>query len=419
MSLSKYIFRTLMVVIPGILLITLGVSFGNHLTIRASLITIMITMICGACIGILSAYLNHKKFIAPIRLIVEHIQLLEEGQLNTRTDPTKSGMLKGIALSLNKMTETWEGIIDKVNKSAVQVAALSEGLSNKANLVAESSNQVTNTIHKVASETEKQLQSLEESSEVVTIMSTGAEQIAANATSVSSSSLDSLTVATEGNEKIQKAVQQMNSIQKIVNQSASIIKDLGERSKEIGKIVQVITEIADQTNLLALNAAIEAARAGEHGKGFAVVADEVRKLAEQSASSSKQIIELIQTIRLETSKAVQTMGQATKEVSEGIEAVHFSGEAFQMIRDSVEAVTRQIQEVSSASEQMTSGVSQVVLSIREMTDVSENNVAGTQTVSAIAEEQLISMEEMSKSTVTLAQMAEELQQLTMKFSVKE
>ncbi|PKR84462.1 methyl-accepting chemotaxis protein [Heyndrickxia camelliae] len=417
MSLSKYIIRTLMVVIPGVLLITLGVCLGNHLSVKASIITILLTMICGACIGILSAYLNHKRFIAPIKLIIDHIQLLEKGQLNTRTDPMKSGMLRGIALSLNRMTETWGGIIEKVNESAVQVAELSEGLSNKANIVAESSNQVTNTIHKVATETEKQLQSLEESSEIILIMSTGAEQIAANAHSVSSSSLDSLTVATDGNEKIKKAVQQMNSIQKTVNQSALIIKELGDKSNEIGQIVQVITEIADQTNLLSLNAAIEAARAGEHGKGFAVVADEVRKLAEQSASSSKQIIKLIQTIQFETSKAVQTMEKATKEVSEGIEAVHFSGKAFQMIRDSIEAVTKQIQEVSSASEQMTSGVSHVVLSIREITDVSRTNVASTQTVSAIAEEQLLSTEKMSASTVTLAQMAEELQQLTMKFSV--
>lgn len=418
MSLSKYIIRTLMVVIPGVFLITLGVCLGNQLSVRSSIITIIITMTCGVCIGILSAFLNFKRFIAPIRKIVDHIQLLTNGQLNTRTDPQETGMLKEIAVSLNNMTEAWENIIHKVNESAIQVAALSEGLSIKTNEVAESSNQVTNTIHRVASETEKQLQSLEESSEIISIMSTGAEQIAANANSVSFSSLNSLTVASEGNKKIQNAVLQMNSIQQTVNQSANTIEDLGERSKEIGQIVKVITEIADQTNLLALNAAIEAARAGEHGKGFAVVATEVRKLAEQSALSSKQIIELIQTVQLETAKAVQTMGRATKEVSEGIEAVHFAGEAFQMIQDSIETITKQIQEVSSASDQMSGGVSQVVLSIREMTDVSEHNVAGTQTVSAIAEEQLVSMEDISKTSATLAQMAEELQQLTMKFTVK-
>ncbi|MBS4175121.1 methyl-accepting chemotaxis protein [Bacillus sp. FJAT-49736] len=418
MSLGKYIIRTLIVVIPGVFLITLGVCIGNKLSFRASLLTIVLTMLCGICIGILSAYLNHKKFIAPIKGIVNHIHSLQEGNLHTRTDIAKSGMLKGIAISLNEMSDAWQIIINKVDESAQQVAALSEELSAEANQVAESSNQVTNTIHKVASETERQLQSMEESFEIVSLLSSGSNQIAENAQSVSTSSSNSLHIASEGNEKIQKAVMQMNSIQQTVNKSAAIITELGERSKEIGQIVKVITEIADQTNLLALNAAIEAARAGDHGKGFAVVADEVRKLAEQSALSSEQITRLIQATQLETSNAVQSMGQATREVSEGIAAVHFAGAAFESIQESIAQVTKQLQEVSSASDQMSSGVSQIVISMQEMTEVSENNVAGTQTVSAVAEQQLISIEEITKSTALLATMSEELRQLTMRFNNK-
>jgi methyl-accepting chemotaxis protein len=415
MTLLKYIIRTLIVVIPGVFLIVLGVCTGNHLSFKASIITMIITIICGTCIGILSAYLNHKKFIAPIKGIVEHIQLLTGGHLNTRTDISKSGMLKGIAKSLNEMTETWETIIKKVNGTALQVAYLSEELSAKADQTTQSTKQVTRTIQEVAIATERQVQSVEESSEIVAKMSSGAGQIASNAQSVSTSVMKTLDVATKGNEKIQNAVAQMSSIHQTVNGSADVIKELGERSKEIGQIVKVITGIANQTNLLALNAAIEAARAGEHGKGFAVVADEVRKLAEQSALSSKQIAELIQTIQIETSKAVQAMGQATKEVSEGINVVHYAGEAFQMIQESVYAVTKQIQEVSTASEQLSAGVTHVVTSIKEITDVSENNAAGTQTVSAEAEQQLASMEEITASTSSLAKMAEELQQLTLRF----
>ncbi|QQZ09339.1 methyl-accepting chemotaxis protein [Heyndrickxia vini] len=417
MSLLQYIIRTLIVVIPGVFLIVLGVCLFNHLSFDASLMTMIGAVICGIILGTLSAFLNHKRFIAPIKIIVEHIHQLTNGQLDSRTELSKAGMLKGIAQSLNEMTETWESIIKKVNETAFQVASLSEELSTKAGQTTTATKQVSITIQEVAAGSEKQVQSVEESSEIVAKMSAGAEQITSNAQSVSSSVIETLNVAGRGNEKIQNAVTQMNSIHETVNGLSDVIQELGERSEEIGQIVKVITGIADQTNLLALNAAIEAARAGEHGKGFAVVADEVRKLAEQSALSSKQITDLIQTIQIETSKAVTSMERATKEVSDGINVVHFAGEAFHMIQESVQTVTKQIQEVSVASEQMTTGVTHVVRSIEQITSVSETNAAGTQTVSAATEQQLASMEEITSSTFALAKMAEELQKLTKKFNV--
>ncbi|MBL5766927.1 hypothetical protein B5V88_00960 [Heyndrickxia sporothermodurans] len=401
----------------GVFLIVLGVCIFNHLSFNASLMTMIGAAICGIILGTLSAFLNHKRFIAPIEVIVEHIHQLTNGKLGARTELSEAGMLKGIAKSLNEMTETWESIINKVNETSYQVAFLSEELSAKAGQTTAATKQVTTTIHEVAIGSEKQVQSVEKSSQIVAEMSASANQIASNAQIVSSTANETLKVAGQGNEKIQNAVAQMNSIHETVNGLSDVIQELGERSEQIGQIVKVITGIADQTNLLALNAAIEAARAGEHGKGFAVVADEVRKLAEQSALSSKQITNLIQTIQVETSKAVTSMERATKEVFEGIDVVHFAGEAFYMIQESVQTVTKQIQEVSAASEQMSTGVTHVAHSIEEITSVSETNAAGTQTVSAAAEQQLASMEEITSSTFTLAKVAEELQQLTKKFNV--
>ncbi|MGO4119067.1 methyl-accepting chemotaxis protein, partial [Rhizobium ruizarguesonis] len=133
------------------------------------------------------------------------------------------------------------------------------------------------------------------------------EQIAAKANSVADISLQASELAQAGNQSVQTTSSQMNAIHSTMNELAHVVKGLGERSTEIGQIIEVITDIADRTNLLALNAAIEASRAGESGRGFAVVAAEVRKLAEQSQASAEQIALLIQAIQQETAKAVSTM----------------------------------------------------------------------------------------------------------------
>jgi methyl-accepting chemotaxis protein len=248
-------------------------------------------------------------------------------------------------------------------------------------------------------------------------MSIGVQEVAISAQNVSDSSVQASEKAREGNQAIQTAIKQMNHIHETVHGSAEIIKGLEERSKEIGQITRVITDISSQTNLLALNAAIEAARAGEHGRGFAVVADEVRKLAKQSNESAKQISDLISMIQVETNKAVQSMKTTTKEVIEGIDVVNTAGTSFEQIENVIKDVVSQIQEVSSEVEQMAFGTGQVVESINMIAKVSEETASRTQNISTATEEQSASMEEISASASSLSIMAEELQMLIRKFKV--
>jgi methyl-accepting chemotaxis protein len=272
-------------------------------------------------------------------------------------------------------------------------------------------------MQQVATGVDQQVKSVEETSKTISEMSIGIQQIATNAQDVSQTALEASEGAKAGGQVITNAIQQMNFINENVTGLESVITGLGESSEEIGKIIDVITGISDQTNLLALNAAIEAARAGEHGKGFAVVADEVKKLAEQSSNSAKQISQLVLKIQNETKTAVQTMESTSKEVNEGIGVVNTAGQAFSLIETSIEAVNVQIQDVSSAVQQMAAGSEQMVSSMSLIIKVAEESASGTQEVSAATEEQLASMEEITASAQTLSNMAEELQLLISRFKV--
>jgi len=208
----------------------------------------------------------------------------------------------------------------------------------------------------------------------------------------------------------------MQSIHVSVTESNQKIQTLHERSQQITSILDVITGIADQTNLLALNAAIEAARAGEHGKGFAVVADEVKKLAEQSQTSAKQIFELIHSIQLETEQSVTIMAKVSEDVQNGLQVSDEAISKFQVILTSMNDIMPKMNEVSSASDQMSASVQEVAAITEDLAFSAQGNATASEDVAASTEEQLASMEEINASAQALAHMADELKQLISQFN---
>lgn len=360
-----------------------------------------------------------RSIVIPLNRVNAQLRAIAEGEGDLTRELTVAsrdeiGML---GQSFNRMLRNLREIILQVRSHAEQVAASAEELNASSEQTSQAAKQIAETVQGVVLGTDKQVQGVEEGSREVQEMAAGIRQISSRAERVTAAAVDTSELATNGNRTIQEAVARMNGMSETIDHLSRLVRGLGERSRQICQIVDAITDIAGQTNLLALNAAIEAARAGEHGRGFAVVADEVRKLAEQASASAGQITQLVGTIQSEIEEAVVSMQRGTEEVAAGMAGVSEAGEAFARIRAAVLDVTGQIQEVSAASRSLTASTEKVAQAMREIAGVTETTAARTLDVSAATEEQLASMEEIHASAASLAGLAEELEKLMGRFKV--
>ncbi|MCE5287154.1 MAG: methyl-accepting chemotaxis protein [Pelosinus sp.] len=379
---------------------------------------IFFIIIIAVIVASVSGYYAAKKITKPLQVMVNICKELADGDFRDKPRQIdRKDEIGQLADALVNMRGSLRTAFKQVNESAEQVAASSEELTASAEQSAQAVTQVAGSISDVAHGAQQQLKAVDETSAVVQQMSAGIQQAAASSNQVAEHSAKAAGKANEGNASVEKAVNQMVYIEQTVNNSAQIVANLGERSKEIGQIVDTISGIAGQTNLLALNAAIEAARAGEQGRGFAVVADEVRKLAEQSQEAAKQIATLISEIQCDTDKAVVAMDEGTREVKVGTEVVTTAGKTFEEIAALVTNVSEQVKEISAAMQQMAGGSQLIVAAVQTIDNLSKTAVGEAQTVSAATEEQSASMEEIASSSQSLAKLAQDLQTAVSHFRV--
>ncbi|SMC32767.1 methyl-accepting chemotaxis protein [Sporomusa malonica] len=357
-----------------------------------------------------------RKIANRLIVMLRQITQLAEGDLRKSTVVDNSSDEIGqLGRAINIMAEKLSDVMRKVAYSSEQVAASAEQLKSGAEQSAQGACQVAESITEVAAGTEKQTAAVNKTVLAIDRISVDIKQTATTVNNVESTANIAANAANAGGRVIENAVSQMNNIEQKVTRSAQVVVKLGERSKEIGQIVDTIAGIAGQTNLLALNAAIEAARAGEQGRGFAVVADEVRKLAEQSEAAAKQIAMLISEIQGDTDEAVKAMNEGTNEVKIGAEVVNTAGQAFAEIIASVNGVTHQVAGITAAIQKITTGSQEIINAIQEIEGISNDTASQTQNVSAVTEEQSASMEEIAAASNSLAQMAQDLQSIVAKF----
>ena len=379
--------------------------------------TTLIALIIVVVLSVITLVLLLRSIKNSVDTILEGARHIAAGDLRSKIMLDGDDEFAHIAHQFNTMVESMQKMIRKIKATATDVAGSSEELTANANQSAQVTQNVAQSITEVAEAAEKQMSIVTKSSATIDDFQHGLEEVITNQRHAREQTQATAQKATEGNSFVQSTVEQMNSIAQTVQQTGEIVGKLGERSKEIGNIVEIISNISGQTNLLALNAAIEAARAGEHGRGFAVVAEEVRKLAEESQNASQKISELIQSIQAETSQAVASMEEGRREAEKGKENVTATGESFSEILSMIGDVKKASLAVSERVLQLREDMSTIVDGMSEVDTSAKGIGSESQNVSAATEEQAAGMEEIASSSRSLANMANDLQTETDKFKV--
>jgi methyl-accepting chemotaxis protein len=272
------------------------------------------------------------------------------------------------------------------NQSVKKIGLLISELTDAVNATASASNEISSSTEELATGSQEQSSQVAEVATAVEQMTKTIIKTTQNSSLAAKNAKNAGAIAKEGGKVVQETVEGMNRVALVVSKAATTVKELGRGSDQIGEIVQVIDDIADQTNLLALNAAIEAARAGEQGRGFAVVADEVRKLAERTTKATKEIAVMIKRIQKDTSEAVISMDEGTKEVERGREMAAKAGESLSQIISAAQQVVDVINQVASTSEEQSSATEQTSKSIDAISLVIQESTSATQQIANATED---------------------------------
>jgi len=362
---------------------------ANSSAKRTSLV-IAALMVMAVALGAGISFFTTRRITGPLKEGVDMSGEIANGDLTGLDLAVRSKDELGVlAASLNRMKGSLSGIIGSIAGTSSQVASSSEELSV--------------TVQQITKRVNDQAEKASQVAASATEMSQTVVDIAKNASQMADSAKGTVNMAQEGSEVVGKTISEVKEIASMVTESSRMMTSLGDRSRQIGEIITVINDIADQTNLLALNAAIEAARAGEQGRGFAVVADEVKKLAERTARATKEIGEMIKAIQDETKKSIVSMKQSLDKVNLGTELSAQAGDSLHRIVESANGLQSMIVQIASATEQMSSVADQISEYIEE--------------IAAISKETSTSSSEISRATMGLSRLSVELNGMAARFRV--
>ncbi len=339
--------------------------------------------------GAVISWFVTRNLVIRLGRLSKAMEVIASGDISKKVRIFANDELGAVGVSINSMLDSLNAMIASIQSASLKIASASHQIQS-------SSEQMATGAEEVAAQTGTVATAGEE-------MAATATEIAGNCLAAADGANQASSTASNGAAVVQETISVMNRIANRVRETAQTVENLGARGDQIGEIIATIEDIADQTNLLALNAAIEAARAGEQGRGFAVVADEVRALAERTTTATKEIGAMIKAIQRDTGEAVSSMNKGVDEVEQGTREASRSGEALEGILTQIGSLSMQIGQIATAAEQQTATTSEISNNIHQITDVVHQTAQGTQESAAAATQ--------------LEGLAEELQRLVGRFTL--
>jgi len=339
-----------------------AVASRNHLLSTRSGWIIAVLTLVGAIVACMLGLVLSRSITIPLRSLTAQSTQIASGDLSVKITHTSGDEIGQLSDAFRNMAENLHATIKEVAETSTQVASAANQLMASAERIATGAEEVAAQAGTVATAGEE--------------MAATSADIAHNCQMAAEGSHQASSTATAGAEVVNLTVSVMGQIAGRVKDTASAVEGLGSRSDQIGAIIGTIEDIADQTNLLALNAAIEAARAGEQGRGFAVVADEVRALAERTTTATREIGEMIKAIQSETKSAVMAMEEGVREVEHGTDEAAKSGQALSEILAQINSVVMQVNQVATAAEEQTATTGDISKNIHQITEVVQDTANG-------------------------------------------